>query len=111
MTDQRSITRLRILGSRIFRILQNGRGPNRSGKPSREQIDGLTEWVKLRGIPVAAVWAIATKQARYGTIVPNRNNPGGVLSQPLSKPNVVERLKPALRSAALDEVRTQLFRP
>ena len=107
--QRRHLIQLRILGSRVFRILQDGRGPNRSGRPGREQIEGLTEWVKLRGLPLAAVWPIAMKQAKRGIVVPNRHNPGGILTDPLSRANLRLKLLPALQSAARDTVKTQLL--
>ena len=109
VVSSRDRLRLQIYGSRVFRYLQNGRGPNRSGKPGREQIDGLTEWVKLRGLPLAAVWPIAINQAKRGITVPNAHNPGGVLSDPISPANLHRRLLPALRTVATEDIHAQLF--
>ncbi len=97
--------RTQVLGSRVFLLLQKGRRPNKSGKPSREQIKGLTEWVKHRNIPVSAVWAIATKQAREGTPVPNPYNIGGVLSESLDNKRVLTHLVPLLKSSVIKSVR------
>lgn len=100
---------LRILGSRVFRWLQNGRGPNRSGRPGREQIAGLTEWVKLKGLPLSAVWPIAINQAKRGYRVPNKYNEGGVLSDIIGHQALQQTLLPAVAAAVRYDVVTKLL--
>ena len=108
-TFRRHGASLRLIGSKVFRYLQDGRGPNKSRRPGRKMITDLTEWVKLKGIPVKAVWPIAINIAKNGTQVPNPNNPGGVLSDPLSRSNLQQSLLPKVAAAVRYDVVQQLL--
>jgi hypothetical protein len=85
-----------------------GRGPNRSGKPGRQQIENLKKWAVRHGMDEGAAWGIATKQAKEGTPVPNPHNPGGVLD-PLDPAEVKKQLAPRIRGAVLKELRNNIF--
>ncbi|RIV19729.1 hypothetical protein DYU11_22635 [Fibrisoma montanum] len=101
--------KLQLLGSAYFRFQQNGRGPNRSGKPSREMVDALRDWTKRRGLPVRAAYPIALNIARKGIKVPNPYNPGGVLSDVLNRKRIVGLLKPPLKAQLVADVRSLIF--
>lgn len=96
-------------GFERWRYQENGRGPNRSRKPSRQMVDDIRAWAKRHGIEQEAAYPIALKIAREGIEVPNPHNPGGVLSEVLNTETVRKELGPALRSAILKELKFQIF--
>lgn len=98
-----------LRGSETFIWQQNGRKPNRSGKPSRKMVDELAVWLKLRGLDYSP-WAVATSIAKKGIPVPNPNNPGGVLSEPLNTERVKGILGPRLREAIFKSLKSDLFK-
>lgn len=97
-----------LWGDKSWYFQQNGRGPNKSGKPNWALVQAIEAWVKVKGISISP-WAIATKIAREGIKVPNRFNPGGVLSEPLNPERVKGLLGPRLRGAVLKELRSTIF--
>jgi len=100
----------KLYGSVTFTWQQNGRKPNKSGKPSRALVEGIEAWMKWRGMS-GSPWGIATNIAKYGITVPNANNPGGVLSEPLAIERVKAILKPRLKEAIFKELKSTLFTP
>lgn len=107
-TRQGTIVRLQLLGLARWRLQQNGRGPNKSGKPSRAQVEGIKAWLKRKGLTIPA-YAIAVKQAREGTRVPNPFNSGGVLSEPLNAKRVTGFVKTGIRSYLIQSAKSILF--
>ena len=97
-----------LWGSITFTWQQNGRPPNKSGKPSRKMVEELAVWLKIRGLDYSP-WAVATNIAKHGIPVPSRNNPGGVLSEPLNPERVKAILGPRLREGVLSALRSSLF--
>lgn len=108
VSANREIKVLRLLGVGYWRFQQNGRGPGRSPRPSRQMVESITQWVKDKGLDIPP-YAIAMKIQREGIRVPNRFNPGGVLSEPLNKQRVTSLLKVSIRSSLIDSARSLLF--
>ncbi|MBD2704422.1 hypothetical protein IC229_27525 [Spirosoma sp. BT702] len=100
--------RLVMLGLSRFRFQQVGRGPNRSGKPAAAQVEGLKKWLQEKGLNIP-VYAIAVKQAREGTPVPNPFNRGGVLSEPLAADRVRGLAKVDLQPVLFKSAKSILF--
>lgn len=98
----------KLYGSITWVWLQKGRGPNKSGKPSRAMVDSIAEWMQLAGLS-GSPWGIATNIAKYGTKVPNAHNPGGVLSEPLAVERVKKILGPRLKEAIFKDLRSTIF--
>lgn len=92
-----------IRGVGYFRFQELGRGPGKGKRPSRALVDAIKEWVKVKGINIPP-YAIAMKIHRDGIKVPNRFNPGKVLSDPLSEKNVRAVLMPRLQKHYLNTV-------
>lgn len=109
VVTQGNQTRARLLGLSRFRFQQDGRGPNRSHKPSRQMVAELTDWATRHGMSPKAGYPIALKIAREGIRVPNPFNPGGVLSEPLGSRNVRELIEPGLRNVIGKQIRATLF--
>lgn len=98
-----------IVGAAHWKYQQNGRGPSRSGRGGgRSLVDALREWKKHKGIEINE-YALAKKIHREGIRVPNRFNPGGVLSEPLNAKRVTGLLKTAVRSELIQSIRSELF--
>lgn len=98
-----------LWGSVTFTWQQNGRKPNKSGKPSREMVNQIAEWLQIKGLDYSP-WAVATNIAKHGIPVPNQHNPGGVLSDPLNAERVKGILGPRLRGAILSELKSFLVK-
>ena len=98
----------KLYGSITWTWLEKGRGPNRSGKPSRKMVEAIAEWMQLSGLS-GSPWGIATNIAKYGIQVPNKHNPGGVLSDPLNVERVKKILGPRLKEAVFKELRSTIF--
>ncbi|GAB3552874.1 hypothetical protein [Spirosoma fluminis] len=98
-----------LRGFERFRYQQNGRGPNKSRKPSRELVERIRGWAQRHGIEIKAAYPIALKIASEGIEVPNPHNPGGVLSDVLNHDNVKALLRPRIRQATFKELKSQLF--
>lgn len=104
------LTSGRILGKGYWQYQERGRRPGRGKRPSRQMVESLRRWVKLRGMEEAAVWPIAMKIHRQGIRVPNPNNPGGVLSEPLEPRRVASLVKSNVTPVLVREIRNQLLK-
>ncbi|GAB2549811.1 hypothetical protein [Spirosoma aerophilum] len=98
----------KLYGSITWVYLQKGRGPNKSEKPGRKMVEAIAEWMQLAGLS-GSPWGIATNIAKYGIQVPNRHNPGGVLSDPLNVERVKKLLSPRIQDALFKEIRSTIF--
>lgn len=101
--------RVQLRGMSRLRFQNEGRGPNRSGKPSRDMVQALREWAVRHGMDEAAGYPIALKIAREGIRVPNRFNPGRVLDDPLDPRAVRDRIVPRMKQGFLTEIRSELL--
>lgn len=103
------MTTLRLLGPAYWRQQQNGRRPGEGKKPPGALVAAIKEWVKVKGIDIPA-YAIAVKIHRDGIKVPNRYNPGGVLSEPLEPKRIAQEISISLLPSLTKDIRTELFR-
>jgi len=96
VTDETFVTTGVILGAHYTTYLQSGRRPNKEQtiKQARGLGHILEQWVKDKGIdvnPYAAAWKIV----REGIKVPNKYNPGGVVSDVINE-NWIRQLQKEL---------------
>jgi hypothetical protein len=101
VTSGDNATTLTVYSPWTIKAIENpGRKPNVSRKVGSEQVKGIRKWIDDKGItpwntsvihramnrdPLDSLaWAIATKQAKLGSPVPNRFNPGGVLTDTIN---------------------------
>ena len=87
-------------------FMENGRKPNKN--PSKGQIYFLSEilkdWQKAKGIAINT-WLAATKIVNEGIKVPNKHNPGGVISNVINDTWMSE-LNKKLSFAVIDSYKT-----
>ncbi|GAB3994606.1 hypothetical protein GCM10028807_32570 [Spirosoma daeguense] len=100
---------LEIVGPAYWRFQERGRGPNRSGKPSRDMVQKMKAWAVRHGMPEEAGYPIAAKIAREGIAVPNAYNPGGVITDPLDATRIAQEVSSELAPIIKEEIKTTLF--
>jgi hypothetical protein len=98
-----------LMGFERWKWQESGHGPTPSRKPSRELVEEIRAWTKRKGIEIKAAYPIALKIAREGTKVPNKHNPGGVLSSVLTAEAANSIIGSRLRTAVFNEVKSSLF--
>jgi len=105
---------IKFLGSSYTQYLEvPGRGPNKNQDPvALRAFVGwagstfLKDWVERKGIS-ANPFCIACKIAREGIPVPNKNNPGGLVSDVINKTTIQELAK-RIGDFYINEIRTDL---
>lgn len=97
-----------ILGVGYWQFQQNGRGPGKFPKPSKLFVEIIRQWLAVKGLNYSP-YAVAFKINRDGIKVPNKYNPGGVLSEPLSRENVINAIAPRVRAKAIEDIRAYMF--
>lgn len=100
-----------ILGANYADIMQNGRLPNRNKDSIRKFVGWagstfLKDWVKDKGLTVSP-FAVAWKIAREGIKVPNRFNPGGVISDVIND-SFVEEFKQIIKFYQIESVKSDV---
>lgn len=110
ITQDGSKTTAKIKGASHVYYLQHGRQPNKNQTAGMAKFLGkiLEQWVKDKGInvnPYAAAWKIV----REGWQVPNRFNPGGVVSDVINDSWLHEIVK-LLRYDNIKEIRSAVIR-
>lgn len=100
-----------ILGANYADIMQNGRMPNKN-KDSLKKFVGwagstfLADWVKDKGLSISP-FAVAWKIAREGIKVPNRFNPGGVISDVIND-SFVEEFRQIIKFHQIESVKSDV---
>lgn len=100
-----------ILGANYADIMQNGRLPNKN-KDSLKKFVGwagstfLADWVKDKGLNISP-FAVAWKIAREGIKVPNRFNPGGVISDVIND-SFVEEFRKIIKFHQIESVKSDV---
>jgi hypothetical protein len=110
ITQSGSQITAKIKGAKHIYWLQHGRGPNKEQtiKQARSLGKILEQWVKDKGIqvnPYAAAWKIV----REGWQVPNRFNPGGVVSDVIND-NWLHKVIELLRYDEIKEIRSEVIK-
>ncbi len=106
--SQGDILKGAIYGRSYFYFQENGRSPGRGKRPPKVLVEAIRQWLQVKGLDLPA-YAVAMKIHKRGITVPNRFNPGGVLSDPLNIDKVRERLAPRLRNHILQSLKSELF--
>lgn len=96
----------RISGPIQWYFMENGRQPNKD--KSRGQIGFLygilKRWAEQKGVKINA-WMAARKIVYEGIKVPNRHNPGGVISDVIND-EFISRLNDKLNAAVVSEYKS-----
>ena len=100
-----------ILGANYADIMQNGRLPNRNKDSIRKFVGWagstfLKDWVKDKGLTVSP-FAVAWKIAREGIKVPNRYNPGSVISDVINN-SFVNQFKDIIKFYQIESVKSDV---
>ena len=92
-----------VYGFERLIIQDQGRGPNKSGKPSPDQVKKIRAWAIRKGIDEGAAYPIAAKIAKEGF------EGTGVVSDVFNAENVRKKITPRLKSAIHKGFASQLF--
>lgn len=111
VTRSGSALTVQLRGAKWWIFQVKGRGPGRGKRPARALVEGIRNWLQTGkpGLPVGAAYAIAMNIHKRGIQVPNRFNDGKVLSEPLNRQVVANRLIPRLRRYYVSSIRAQIL--
>lgn len=106
--DTGAVLSLQVLGREFFAALETGRKATPDKKPSRAMIDNISEWVKAKGKPESATWAIAMSIQKKGTKLFQQGGRTDIYSNVVKDPSFIEDLSQEILSLYAKEYAKQI---
>ena len=106
VTERPNGYNIKIRAAKHSYFMENGRRPNKEKSPEQAKVlyPIIKQWIADKGLGFddRRAFAIALKIVYEGIKVPNKHNPGGVISDVITE----ERTRELIRKLAIDKINT-----